>query len=72
MNCYIEIDGCHDATRLVLPLTDAQYAFVKRLADRIEQASRDGCQPIMVARPATMREINSEYDYKADPIDEDE
>ena len=72
MDCYIEIDGCHDATRLVLPLTDAQYAFVQRFASRIKQASRDGCQPIMVARPATEWEINSDYNCKADPIDEDE
>jgi len=53
MGAYeIRMSGCHDATTFVMDLTDAEAAFLGRVAARAFQASAFECQPRMTIAPA--------------------
>lgn len=46
----ITVQGCDDATEVVLDLTESEYAVVRRLADATATASQDACQPVVQVR----------------------
>lgn len=53
MKYYIEIPGCHETTRLVVFLTDGQFALVQSLANCISKASTYGCMPTLNVKPVS-------------------
>lgn len=49
----INLEGCHESTRLDVELSDEQYQLVKHIADRLTGAAADHCQPTMTIRQHT-------------------
>lgn len=49
----VEVDGCDDATVLIIQATDAEFAVIDALASRVAEASKYVCQPTMDIREAT-------------------
>lgn len=48
----ISVNGCDDRTTVTLPLDEREVAFMEALANRINAASYEQCQPTMYVEPA--------------------
>ena len=49
----VEIFGCDDATELIIQADDIQFSVMKKLAERVAEASTNHCQPVMSICEAT-------------------
>ena len=49
----VEVFGCDDLTALIIQADDVEFSVIKKLADRVTEASVDRCQPHMSIRKAT-------------------
>ena len=49
----VEILGCDDATELIIQADYIQFSVMKKLAERVSEASANHCQPTMDIREAT-------------------
>ena len=49
----VEVTGCYDSTDFIIQADDIEFAVIKKLAERVTEASANGCQPTMSIREAT-------------------
>ena len=49
----VEVTGCDDATELIIQADDIQFSVMKKLAERVAEASDTHCQPVMSICEAT-------------------
>ena len=49
----VKVTGCDDVTELIIQADDIQFSVMKKLAERVTEASANGCQPVMSIREAT-------------------
>ena len=49
----VEVTGCDDSTNFIIQASDIEFAVIKKLAERVTEASANGCQPVMSIREAT-------------------
>ena len=49
----VKVVGCDDSTDFIIQATDAEFAVIKKLAERVTEASANHCQPDMSIREAT-------------------
>ena len=49
----VEVTGCDDSTDFIIQADDIEFAVIKKLAERVTEASANGCQPTMSIREAT-------------------
>ena len=49
----VEVTGCDDSTDFIIQADDAEFAVIKKFADRVTEASANQCQPEMSIREAT-------------------
>lgn len=49
----VEVTGCDDSTDFIIQADDIEFAVIKNLAERVTEASANGCQPTMSIREAT-------------------
>ena len=45
---FVSLEGCDDATRFWMDVTDEERKFLRRLAGVVEEHSFGGCQPSLV------------------------
>lgn len=61
MQCTLTLQGCDDATTIVMTVTPEQLAFLREVAARFAAASKYTCQPTLTVKPqddasSTLRE----------------
>ena len=49
----VEVVGCDDSTNFIIQADDIEFAVIKNLAERVTEASANGCRPVMRIREAT-------------------
>ena len=49
----VEVTGCDDSTDFIIQANDIEFAVIKKLAERVTEASANSCQPTMSIREAT-------------------
>ena len=49
----VEVTGCDDSTDFIIQADDVEFAVIKKLAERVTEASSNSCQPVMSIREAT-------------------
>ena len=49
----VEVSGCDDSTDFIIQADDIEFAVIKKLAERVTEASSNQCQPEMFIREAT-------------------
>ena len=48
----VEVFGCHNLTALIIQADDIEFSVIKKLADRVTEASTNLCQPRIYIREA--------------------
>ena len=49
----VEVTGCDDSTDFIIQADDVEFSIIKKFAERVTEASANGCQPVMSIREAT-------------------
>ena len=49
----VKVTGCDDVTELIIQADDIQFSVMKKLAERVAEASTNHCQPVMSICEAT-------------------
>ena len=49
----VEVTGCDDSTDFIIQADDIEFSVIKKLAERVTEASTNHCQPVMSIREAT-------------------